>query len=164
MKKKMIVKKDKSISKQENEDEYDVVLIYSVIQHLETGRCCTNTSAPRARLRARSLPGRSILNRNLSADAQGRLGARRRVLPGRLVGEGDVVRYLSGYDGENQEWLRATVIPMTLKLQRKYPTYYNILNETGVEMSVELITGARNWQVLHDDSWEFVGDGERRPA
>ena len=155
---------DSSISGKENEDEDDVVLQDSVIQHLETGKCCTDTSAPRARLGARSLPGRSIVNRNLAGDAQGRLGARRRVLPGRVVNEGDVIRYLSGYDGENQEWLRATVIPMTLKLQRKYPTYYNILNETGDEMSVELIEGARSWQVLHEDSWKFVGDDELRPA
>ena len=42
---------------------------------------------------------------------------------------------------------------MTLKLQRKYPTYYNILNERGEEKSLELKVGGA-WQVLRDN--EFV--------
>jgi hypothetical protein len=51
----------------------------------------------------------------------------------------DVIRYFSGYDDDDsEECLRATVQPMYLTQQRLYPTFYNVLNERGEELSVEL--------------------------
>ena len=117
--------RDDQNSNREDEDEEssEEVIKDSVIQHLKDGKCCTDMlPAPRERLGARSLPGRSIENRNLSVDPQTSLGTRSRTLPGRLVEDGDVIRYLSGYLGDEQQWLRATVQPMTLTQQRKYPT------------------------------------------
>ena len=142
----------------------DEVLRESVIQHSDDGQCCSITS-PRSRLNARSLPGRSIESRDLSVPAQPAEGARRRSLPGRLVAEGDLIRYFHGYlSDDSEQWLLATVQLMYLTQQRLYPTYYNVLNELGTELSVELLPGERTWQILRGEDWEFVGDGERRPA
>ena len=49
-------------------------------------------------------------------------------------------------------------------LQRLHPTYYNIVNERGEEISLELLPGNQGWQILKEGSWQFVDDGERRPA
>ena len=64
---------------------------------------------------------------------------------------------------EIKEWLQATVRPMFLTQQRLHPTYYNVLNELGEELSVELLVGG-NWQMLRGEDWVFVDDDERRPA
>ena len=142
-------KNDQNSDLEENKDSSDDVIKDSVIQHSRNGKCCAEMPTPRPRLDARSLPGRSIENRNLSVEVQQRLGARRKTLPGRLVKEGEVIRYFTGYSGDVQQWLRATVQPMTLTQQRKHPAYYNILNEKGNELSIELLPGERTWQVLH---------------
>ena len=135
---------------EDDRESLDEVIKDPVIQQSRNGKCCAEMpSAPRPRLDVRSLPGRSIENRNLSVEVQQRLGARTRTLPGRLVVEGEVIRYYTGYSGDVQQWLRATVQPMTLTQQRKHPAYYNILNEKGKELSVELLPGERTWQVLH---------------
>lgn len=149
----------------DDEDEEDV-LRDTVIQHLNGGECCSTETSPepRQRLGARSLPGRSIEDRNISVDTQRQGRPVRRTLPGRLAVEGDVIRYFTEYlvEGRHQ-WLRATVQHMTLTQQRLYPSYYNILNEQGVEMSIELLPG-KDWQILRGEEWEFMDDGEDRPA
>ena len=53
---------------------------------------------------------------------------------------------------------------MFLTVQRKHPTYYNVVNERGQEVSLELLAGVGGWQLLRGEEWEFVDDGERRPA
>ena len=137
----------------------------AVIQHKDDGACCSLPETPvRDRMGARSDPGRPILDRALGI-CERRPG---RVLPGRLAQDGDVIRYFSKTivdenQEENEEWLQATVRPMFLTQQRLYPTYYNILNELGEELSVELLVGV-NWQKLRGEEWVFVDDGERRPA
>ena len=42
---------------------------------------------------------------------------------------------------------------MTKKLQTRYPNFYNVIDETGAEKSVELIVGGA-WKVLRNG--EFV--------
>ena len=75
-------------------------------------------------------------------------------IPCRVVQAGDVIKYFTGWLEDGEElWLRATVQPMTKKLQVKHPTYYNVLNERGEEKSVELLKGG-DWGVLHDG--EFI--------
>ena len=146
------------------EDELsDEVIRNTVIQH--DGCCETNPEPnPRVRLGGRSLPGRPIQDRNLSADTP-RPPRPPRSISGRLVHAGDVIRYFTGYMVDNQEfWLRATVQPMFLTVQRINPTYYNVLNERGEEVSLELLGGIGGWQTLRGENWEFVGDGERRPV
>ena len=160
-----IIVEEDDLSYEGSDEGSDEVVQNSVIHHLDDGECCTFPN-PRQRLGARSLPGRSIESRTLTVDQpSGMLGARRRSIPGRLVIDGDVIRYFSGYeDDDSEEWLRATVQPMYLTQQRLYPTFYNVLNERGAELSVELLPRERTWQLLDGDTWEFVGDGERRPA
>jgi hypothetical protein len=74
--------------------------------------------------------------------------------------DGDVIRYFSGYDDDDSEkWLRATVQPMYLTQQRLYPTFYNVLNERGEELSVELLPGRELGNFLMrtlGNLWEMV--------
>ena len=37
-----------------------------------------------------------------------------------------------------------------------HPTYYNIENEEGVKISVELIRGGLNWQMLVEEEWQYM--------
>ena len=67
-------------------------------------------------------------------------------------------------DGDEQVWLQATVQMMFLTVQRQHPTYYNVVNERGQEVSLELLPGVGGWQILRGEEWEYVDDGERRPA
>ena len=153
---------DRDDEQQLDGDDSDDAVRVPVIQH---DGCCAvvHPPQPRNRLGARSLPGRSIENRNLTIDVPNPRDSRSE--PGRLAHTGDVIRYFSGYvDGDEQVWLQATVKKMYLKLQRKYPTYYNVMNERGEEISLELLPGVRGWQILRGGEWEFVDDGERRPA
>ena len=140
--------KEKTVSNVETEidhnDEQNVTPPRrgTVINH--EGACC---STPRARLYGRAMPGRPIERRSP-------VEAPNIQQNNRLVHPGDVVKYLSGWAPDGEEiWLRATVRPMTKKLQTKYPHYYNILNERGEEKSLELKVGGA-WQVLRDN--EFV--------
>ena len=115
-----------------------------------------NPSGFRTRLDGRSLPGRSIEDRNLSLQNSDRL---RGSIPGRLAHTGDVIKYFTGYyRGNEPEWLQATVQHMFLTQQRLHSTYYNIMNERGEQISVELIRGDLNWQLLRGDEWEFIDD------
>ena len=145
-----------------DDEDSDEAVRVPVIQH---DGCCAAVPPPRPRERlgARSLPGRSIENRNLTVDIPHPRGSRS--IPGRLAHTGDVIRYFSGYvDGDEQVWLQATVQMMFLTVQRKHPTYYNVVNERGQEVSLELLAGVGGWQILRGEEWEFVDDGERRPA
>ena len=153
----VVLEEDSEITDDEGSDD---VLRDTVIQH--EGECCPTNVSPRTRrLGGRSLPGRSIENRNLSITVPPQP---QRQIPGRLALEGDVIRYFTGQlvDGR-EEWLRATVQRMFLTQQRRYPSWYNIVNEMGVELGLELHVGG-SWQLLRGDQWEFVDDGERRPA
>ena len=145
----------------QEEDSGEAVRV-PVIQH---DGCCAAVPPPRPRdrLGARSLPGRSIENRNLTVDIPHPRGSRS--IPGRLAHTGEVIRYFTGYmDGDEQVWLQATVQMMFLTVQRQHPTYYNVVNERGQEVSLELLAGVGGWQILRGEEWEFVDDGERRPA
>ena len=44
---------------------------------------------------------------------------------------------------------------MTKKLQMRYPSYYNVINERGQEKSVELLRGG-GWVLLRDG--EFIAN------
>ena len=118
---------------------------------LHDGACCP-VPEPRPRLHGRSLPGRAVDERHRTVQPNEHPGS----IPGRLVHTGDVIKYFTGWmiDGEEQ-WLRATVQPMTKKNQQKYPNYYNILNEVGEEKSIKLLEGGA-WQLLHDDEYQLV--------
>ena len=145
----------------DDEDSDDAFRV-PVIQH---DGCCAADSQPRprSRLEARSLPGRSIENRNLTVDIPHPRGPRS--IPGRLAHTGDVIRYFTGYtQGEEEVWLQATVQVMFQTVQRRHPSYYNVVNERGEEVSLELLAGVGGWQILRGAEWEFVDDGERRPA
>ena len=76
-------------------------------------------------------------------------------IPGRLVTEGDVIRYFSGFlnDDGQEILLTARIEKMVKTQQRKYPNHYNILNENGEAMSLSLLPGG-NWAVRRDDTWE----------
>ena len=143
--------------------QHDDAIQVPVIQH---DGCCTpqsSPSQPRTRLGGRSLPGRSIEERNLAVNIPhpGTSGS----IAGRLVHTGDVIRYFTGKVHEDQHvWLQATIQKMYKTLQRLHPTYYNIVNERGEEISLELLPGNQGWQILKEGSWQFVDDGERRPA
>ena len=71
-------------------------------------------------------------------------------------------KYFTGYyhqgDHENPQWLKAKVMKMFLTQQRLHPSYYNIENEEGAKMSVELLRGGLNWQKLVGEEWQFVQD------
>ena len=134
-----------------------------VIQH--DGCCTPQTSPPPTQSRpgGRSLPGRSIENRSLNINIPhpGNSGS----IPGRVVHTGDVIRYVTEDAHEDHHiWLQATVRKMYKTVQRLHPTYYNIVNERGEEISLELLPGNQGWQVLTEGTWQFVGDWERRPA
>ena len=115
----------------------------SVIRH--NGNCCPE---PRSRLSGTALPGRPI---------ERRIGALQPPLhppQRRLVQPGEILRYFTGYDQNGDEvWLRATVRPMTKKLQMKHPNYYNVTDEKGKDKSIELMVGG-SWEVMRGD--EFV--------
>ena len=104
----------------------------TVIQH--EGSCCLMTPS-RPRLNGRSLPGRQIDRRHKNIDENTHPFS----IPGRVVHTGYVISYFTGniIDGQ-QQWLRATIQQMTKKLQHKHPSYYNILNELGEELSIQL--------------------------
>ena len=107
------------------EEDSDEAVRVPVIQH---DGCCAAVPPPRprARLSARSLPGRSIENRNLTVDIPHPRGSQS--IPGCLAHTGDVIRYLSGYvNGDEEVWLQATVQMMFLTVQRQHPTYYNVV-------------------------------------
>ena len=112
----------------------------SVINH--NRNCCDQ---PRERLNARSIPGRRIDQRYPPVDPFPPKPA----VPRRLVQAGDIIQYYTGQSTDGEEiWLRATVRPMTKKLQLKHPDYYNILDERGQEKSIELLRGGA-WCVLN---------------
>ena len=113
----------------------------TVIYH--NSNCCPQ---PRQRLLARSLPGRRVNKRHPPVDPF----PPKPPIPRRVVQAGDVIKYFTGWLEDGEElWLRATIQPMTKKLQIKYPDYYNVLNERGEEKSVELLRGG-DWSVLRD--------------
>ena len=143
------------------QQDYEAIQV-PVIQH---DGCCTPQSSPppRSRLGGRSLPGRSIENRNLNVNTShpGNSSS----IAGRVVHTGDVIKYVTGEVHEHQQlWLQATVQKMFKTVQRLHPTYCNIVNERGEEISLELIPGNHGWQILREGTWQFVDDGERRPA
>ena len=117
----------------------------SVIQH--EGQCC---SSDRQRRVGRSAPGRQI---NRHQQVQGKPPP-----PGplRLVEPGDVIQYFTGWIVNGQEeWLRATIRPMTAKAKKKHPDYYNVVNEKGEEKSIKLVRGGA-WAVLRDDLFYMI--------
>ena len=105
----------------------------NVIRH--DGSCCS-TQSSRTRLKGRSLPGRQIDQRHPNVDKN----VHPLSIPGRLVHTGDMIIYFTGntVDGEEQ-WIRATIKQMTIKMQLRYPTYYNVLNELGQELCLECL-------------------------
>ena len=112
----------------------------SVIQH--EGECC---QIPRDRLPGRSLPGRPIQRTYLNESQ-------------RLVQPGDVIKYFTGYsDSGKENWLRATIRPMTKKMQLKHPTYYNVIDEKGKEKSLELVLGGE-WKILRGNEFEYINE------
>ena len=124
-------KNQETATPQESENDRD-----SVIRH--EGECCTS----RQRIPARSLPGRPIGRYETLHPSK------KTPFADRVVKTGDVIQYFTGsYLDEQEEWIRATVQPMTKKLQLKYPDYYNIINEQGKEMSIKLQPGG-SWRLL----------------
>ena len=120
----------------------------------DTGRENTNNSQ-RDRLYGRSLPGRSIEDRNLTLDLTDLRDPRS--IEGRLAHTGDVIRYFTGdYKDDKQIWLKATVQKMYKTVQRRHPTFYNIIDETGKEQSIQLLSGSTTWQLLRNGRWEYV--------
>ena len=95
------------------------------------------------------MPGRAIDERRPP------VFARPRDIPGRLLTEGDIIRYFTGYldERQNQIWLTARVEKMFLTQQRKYPEHYNVRNERGESLSLKLVPGG-NFEVRKDDRWE----------
>ena len=154
---------------EDDEDSDEAFYRESVILHPAPG-CCSYTKTPtqsprpsssdpptnvRARLGGRSLPGRTIEDRNLTT-----YNRRPVSIHGRLVHTGDQIRYFTGYynhgDLQDPQWLKAKVLRMFLTQQRLHPTYYNIENEEGVKISVELIRGGLNWQMLVEEEWQYM--------
>merc|ERR1719509_736681 len=83
-----------------------------------------------------------------------------RVLPGsadidgRIVTDGDLIKYFTGYvDDESEVWLTANVLKMLPSEQRKYPTFYNIINENEENLSIELVRG-KKFEVRMNDTWQ----------
>ena len=104
---------------------------------------------PKDRLLGVQMPGRAIDERRPP------VFARPRDIPGRLLTEGDIIRYFTGYldERQNQIWLTARVEKMFLTQQRKYPEHYNVRNERGESLSLKLVPGG-NFEVRKDDRWE----------
>ena len=132
----------------------------SVVQHPSS---CTNhfnfdeiqtteepeTSHSRARMQGTSYPGRPVDERIPPI-----FPGRTRDIPGRILTEGDLIRYFSGYlENEGEVWLTARVEKMTMTQQRKYPEHYNILNESGESISLHHIQG-KKFEVRRNDRWE----------
>ena len=89
--------------------------------------CCDQT---RERLNACSIPARRVDKRYPPVDPFPPKPA----VPRRLVQAGDIIQYYTGkIENGEKLWLRATVRPMTTKLQLKQPNYYNIIDERGQE-------------------------------
>ena len=107
-----------------------------------------STSHSRPRMNAVQEPGRPVERR------QG-VYERTADIPGRLVTEGDLIKYFSGCldDQGEQVWITARVEKMFKTQQRKYPNYYNVLNENGETLSLSLLPGG-NWAVREDDRWK----------
>ena len=141
----------------EEGDVFEIRNSVSVLQHPATCRDRNHFNydgspppiQPRQRLDAVPMLGRPIDER--------RPAVRERTvdIPGRLVTEGDLIRYFSGYldDNGEQVLLTARVQQMYKTQQRKHPTHYNILNENGQSLSLSLVPGG-NWAVRRDDRWE----------
>ena len=127
----------------------------TVVQHplscQDNNGCEVQNSPPRQRKLGTSLMGRPIDERRPPLDPR-----RNRDIPGRIVTEGDLVRYFSGYEYENdggEVWYTARVEKMTLTMQRQYPTFYNIINEKGESLSLNLEEG-KKFEVRRGDNWE----------
>ena len=130
-----------------NDEWSDEVIDRTTVIHHD-GACCPDPQ-PRPRLGGRSLPGRAVDERHRHVDDEEHPGS----IPGRKLHTGDVIKYFTGWLVDNEEqWLRATIQPMTKKDQRRYPNYYNILNEAGEEKSLKLIEGGA-WKVLRGDQF-----------
>ena len=142
----------------EEGDVFEIRNSVSVLQHPATCRDRNHFNyngspppiQPRQRLDAVPMLGRPIDER--------RPAVRERTvdIPGRLVTEGDLIRYFSGYldDNGEQVLLTARVQQMYKTQQRKHPNHYNILNENGQSLSLSLVPGG-NWAVRRDeDRWE----------
>ena len=103
--------------------------------------------AQRPRLQGQCLPGRAI-QRNLAPPRPPRN------IPGRLASQGDLIKYFSGYADENDEeiWIAAVIDHMPLTQQRLHPTYYNITDETGNKLSLEILPGGPV-AIKRNDEW-----------
>ena len=66
-----------------------------------------------------------------------------RDIPGRLVTQGDIISYFTGFVDEfNEEiWLTAVVDKTFLTQQRLFPTYYNVTDEQGTNSARSLYQG-----------------------